>query len=242
MEIKWQAWLYNVVSCRVLIVKKYCGIIPVKSKTAPKDRSRPTSFNKASLEIRKKKIGIEYWKLSLVHRITIKTNKIGHNTPHNKAVKPTNFVRHALCETQTSRRHRKSYRFPASRLAQNWRLTAVLYGLRKLEMKNEIVWPSAIRKSRKWENAHLRRPPKSGPDSSFRSIVWPSANGGLDERKRNARLEWYPKVGSDSNLRSIVRPSAVGRSKEDKHQCGGFRPSVRTGSVCQNRPSAWRIE
>jgi hypothetical protein len=106
-------------------------------------------------------------------------------------------------------------------------------------MKSEIEWPSAIGGSNDSKNAHLQLRPKGYSDSSCQPIVWPTANGGSDDTERNARLQRYPKIGSDSSVRSIVRPSAVGGTKEDKHLCGGFRPSVRTGIIRENRPSAW---
>ena len=105
----------------------------------------------------------------------------------------------------------------------------------------EIVWPSAIGEARKWENTFLRLPPKLGSDSSVRSNAWPSANGRSEQRKKNTRHLQYPKIGPDSSIRSIVRPSAVGGTKEDQHLCGGFRRSVRIGTIRLNRPSAWRI-
>jgi hypothetical protein len=72
-------------------------------------------------------------------------------------------------------------------------------------------------------------------------IVWPLAIG-EPKNGENTHLWLPPKPGSDSSLRSIVRPSAVGGSKEDKHLCGGYRTSVRTGSRYQNRPSAWWVK
>ena len=50
--------------------------------------------------------------------------------PHNKAVNQNAFVRHAACETQSSRRHRDARRFPPSDIAQKRLVTAALYGHR----------------------------------------------------------------------------------------------------------------
>ena len=79
----------------------------------------------------------------------------------------------------------------------------LLYGLRISEMKNGIVWPSAIGEMKKGENAHLQRSPKPGSDSSVQSIVWPSANGGSDERK---------KMPDFSGIRRLVLIQAFGPS------------------------------
>jgi hypothetical protein len=133
--------------------------------------------------------------------------------PHNNPLDPTSPLSARRSLTQTPRRTRGST--PLNGL----RVSGALYGPRNLEMKIEIVWPSAIGEARNWENTFLRLPPKLGSDSSDRPSVWPSANGGSEQRKRNAHLQRHPKIGPDSSVRSIVRPSAVGETKKDQHLC-----------------------
>jgi hypothetical protein len=48
--------------------------------------------------------------------------------PHNMPVNQNDFVRHADCEAQSSRRHRKARRFPPSVFAQNRLVTGALCG------------------------------------------------------------------------------------------------------------------
>jgi hypothetical protein len=89
------------------------------------------------------------------------------------------------------------------------RLSACYTAERKSKIKNEIVWPSAIGGMKKRENALLWRPPKLGPDSSVRPSVWPSANGGSEQRKRNTHLQWHPKGSPDSSNWPFVWPAAI---------------------------------
>jgi hypothetical protein len=56
-------------------------------------------------------------KMNLKMRKRRKENRKKENNPHNNLVKLTNFIRHAACEAQPSRRHREARRFPPSAFA-----------------------------------------------------------------------------------------------------------------------------
>ena len=49
--------------------------------------------------------------------------------PHNVPVNQNDFVRHAACEAQSSRRHRDARRFPPSVIAQKRLVSAALVAL-----------------------------------------------------------------------------------------------------------------
>ena len=118
----------------------------------------PINFGQIRFEILDKGKKTEGELISIWNKLAKKEK----NSRITTRVKRTSLGRHSLCLRKACAGAPTHLSVPARRSGPRSPLTRALYGLRISEMKMEIVWPSAIGETRKWENALPSAASKAG--------------------------------------------------------------------------------